>query len=601
MILQSLVSYYEILAAQGKIAKPGWSPAKVSYALVLSQDGELVQLRTLKHEEERQEKGKIKKVELPTEYQVPEPKVKAGIGAIPNFLCDGAGYLLGLGDPGKINKKTGKTRAQECFEASRALHLSLLEGVDCPEARAVAAFYQTWDTASGAQHPALCEHLDELEGSNLIFRIDGCGYAQDAPAIRAVWQERYDNQSDAEVMQCLVTGEMHPVATIHNKIKGVRDAQSAGANLVGFNAPAYESYAKEQGANAPISRYAMFAYTSALNLLLSDENHRIFLGDSTIVWWAETAEGECDYVDLFSEAISPKDEENNLKAAMESLTRGKSFVWNDTKLNPETTFYVLALAPNAARISVRFFLRDSFGKMLGNLNAHYERMEIVKPSFETKQYLSPYWMLAEMANQKSRDKKPPASLSGATLRSILNGTRYPAALCSGIMMRIRAEQTINWRRAGILKAYYLKNGVTTVSKEVFSVALNEQAKDVPYVLGRLFAVLENIQEEANPGINATIRDRYFNAACATPASIFVVLLKLKNNHIRKIKAGKAGLAVNLEKQVGQLLDLMELEPTAFPKRLNLEQQGAFLLGYYHQRQARFTKKKTDNKEEEENG
>lgn len=569
MILQALVNYYEQLALRGEISKPGWQEAKVSFALNLSGDGGLLNVLPLKTED-RQEKRTVER--LP-KIQVPVQEKKAS-GIASNFLCENAAYLLGLDAKGKPE------RTKKCFAACRERHLALLDGVDGPEAEAICAFFRTWNPEEAAGHPAVEPYLEDLKaGGNLVFRI-GERYAQDVPAIAAAWDAACA-ASDGPVMQCLVTGERAPVARLHAAVKGVPGAQPTGASIVSFNAPAYESYGHddEQGLNAPVSEYAAFAYTTALNRLLGDRDHRLLLGDAVVVFWAEDADPV--YTDIFALSMDPQEEgQKTLRDILTKLSDRRPVAEG---VDVKVPFYVLGLSPNAARLSIRFFLRDSFGGFLENIRRHYERLEIVKAGFEPE-YLSPYWMLRETVHSASSDKAASPVMAGAVLRAVLTGAPYPAALYVNTMLRVRAERSVTRGKAAILKACLLTRPHNDSYKEVLTVALNEQSDYTPYVLGRAFSLLENIQESA--GGATTVKDRYFNSACATPGTVFPLLLRLKNSHMRVLKREKAGLAVTLERELGGLLNQID----EFPKRLSLEEQGAFLLGYYHQTQKRYEKK-----------
>ena len=258
---------------------------------------------------------------------------------------------------------------------------------------------------------------------------------------------------------------------------------------------------------------------------------------------------------------------------------------DEIELNPEQEFYILALAPNAARLAVRFFYRDSFGNILENLSSHYQRMQMVKPTWETRELLGIRSMLFETVNQKAKDKVPVSNMAAAVFESVISGSRYPASLYTDTLIRIRAEQgSVTWGRAGILKAYLIQNFQWKEGEKYMG--LNEESRDTAYILGRLFAVLEGVQQDANPGINATIRDRFFNTACTAPASVFPVLIRLKNSHMKKLERDKAGSKNYYEKLLTELMGKLD----SFPKQLSLEQQGKFDLGYYHQTQKRYEKK-----------
>lgn len=593
MILQALVKYYENMAKEEKLPKQGYGTGKVSYALDLSEEGDLLSIISLKLPVQRGNK----KVDVPQSLEVPEQESRS-VNIFPFFLCDNAIYLLGLDTKGKPQ------RTLQCFEASKKLHREILSGVDHPAARAILAFFDHWDPAQAADHPYVRENLAGLiAGGNLIFMVNA-EYAQDIPALRAAWEAHYGAQEQGVELPCLVTGTRQPIAILHGKIRGVQGAQSVGANLVSFNASAYESYGRDgaQGLNAPVGKYAAFAYVTALNALLADPEHRQIISDTTVVFWAESANP--DYPVLFNAAISPKEDNQKLLHAMlEKISQGLP---PREGVNPEMPFYILGLAPNAARLSVRFFLQDSFGNFLRNIKQHYDDMEIVRAPYEFS-YLSPYWLLRETVNPNSRDKSGSHLLSGAVMRSILTGDAYPRALMDAVMLRIHAEQDdperhikkITRGRAAIIKGYLLRLSRCRNDKhneEVLQVSLNEESKNKAYVLGRLFAVLERAQMEAYPNINATIKDRYFTSACATPGSVFPTLIKLSRHHIRVIKEPK--LKCYLDNQIKDMIDKLDVEDTPFPLHLSLEDQGYFVVGYYQQAQKRYIKKSENDNEEE---
>lgn len=580
MILQALCNYYDALAQRGEVTPPGWSLAKVSFALDIDERGTLHGVIPLKTTPEGSKK------ELPQSLPVPE-QVKKTSGVSANFLCENSAYFLGVDSKGKPE------RTLQCFEAARELHQTLLAPVDSPTARAVLAFFGGWQPEGAAEHPALLPYLDEiLKGANLVFSVNGL-YAQEDPAIQAAWRNHRAAQSaDASSGRCLVTGKLGPIARLHPAIKGVRDAQSTGASLVSFNASAFESYGHEmadetgQGLNSPVSEDAAFRYGAALNRLIADRAHLQYIGDTAVVYWAEDAEPL--YQDVFScgmfggasEVITDAD----LQSAIRALARGDQMDVNGVPLKPGNRFYILGLAPNAARLSVRFFLQSTFGQMLANVQAHYDRLEIVKPANVANGALPLWRLLGETVNPNSRDKKASPPMAGAVVRAILSGGPYPVSLLEQTMLRIRAEQNVTYGRAAILKAVFLKNREFQVPEEVLQVELNDQSNHLPYVLGRLFAVLERVQSAANPGLNATIKDKYFNSACATPATIFPLLTKLSQSHLRKLEGGRK---TYFEKLIGELEGRIH---ETLPVRLSLADQGTFHLGYYHQVQKFYEKK-----------
>jgi CRISPR-associated protein Csd1 len=573
MILQALAEYYSALEKQGKTASPGWGPVKVSFALYLGEDGALERVVSVQAEQQR---GK-KTVLVPQNMSLPAP-IKRTVGVAANFLCDNSSYILG------VDTKGDPERTAKCFAACKALHQKLLTGIDTTAAKSALAFFQNWQPDKAAEHPALAEHWDELiSGCNLVFRCAD-GYAQDDPEIRRAWERHYNSDDDgAPKMVCLITGELGPAVAVHPAIKGVAGAQSSGAALVSFNAPAFCSFGKEQNLNAPTSKSAAFAYTTALNHLLADRDHVFRIGDTTVIFWAQS--GETAYQDLFGSVYSDAYEEEDLRHMVEELCKGHGVEFDDTMLEPSMKFYVLGLSPNSARLSVRFFLRNTFGEFLKHIEAHRARLKILRPNYAKYEVPSLKSLLDATVNQNSRDKQASPEMAGEMLRAILNDTPYPATLLNGVVLRMRAERAVTWPRAAILKAYYLKRPNKDIpAEEVLTVSLNEASTSVPYNLGRLFSVLENIQQKANPSINATIKDKYFNSASATPAVVFPVLINLAQKHLKKLPDRQR---IYFEKSMQAVLDMLGED---FPTRLNLPQQGAFQLGYYHQTQVRYQNK-----------
>lgn len=597
MILQALTRYYEILTGdpESGIAPPGYSTTNVSFAVNLSPEGDLLDLFPLVQTVQRNNKTE----ERPQRRIVPE-QVKRSSGISPNFLCDSPAYVLAIS--GKEAKDPEYCRKR--FEAFKELNLKLLEAADSPAARAAAAFLNRYDPNSGGELPAINRHLDELaKGGNLVFMVDG-NFVHEDPAVRQAW-ETYKLGRQAAPGQCLVSGETAPIARLHPSVKGVRDTNSTGATLVGFNAPAYESYHREQGMNSPVSEKAAFAYTTALNYLLSaaNENRKFLVGDTTVVYWAESPQKE--YANAFMNLFEPEwvevetqggrdlNAEKRMQEVGEKIRRVQAV---DIKrlmegLDLNTKFFILGLAPNKARISVRFFYQDLFGKTIYRVMQHYQDMQIVKEYDEQPTYLSVRQILDETASKNASEPKVMPLMGGAVFRAILNNTPYPAALYNAVITRIRADQDnkekrikkINYQRAAIIKAYLTRKYRRQAQhpfQEVFCMSLNEKSTIPAYVLGRLFAVLEKVQQEAVPNANATIKDRYFTSACATPASVFPVLLRLSQHHISKAEYGYAS-----DRRIEAILNLLEIDKNPIPAHLSLDEQGLFVLGYYHQRAA----------------
>ncbi len=589
MILQALVRCYEALAERGELEKPGWSPVKVSWGLELDADGQVKSLLPLGGMDSKS-KQFSRTMTLPN-------KLKSTSRASSNFLWDNSEYILGLG------KKENTT--EKNFQACVWRHQEILKDVKHPFAQAIVKFFDGWKPENSFENPIIKTNIKELiKGGNIVFVMEDSNgelqFAHDVPEIRRAWDETYISMGNEEVGRCLVTGEKTPIAILHPSISGVYGAKSFGALLVSFNMEASESYGKEQGRNAPVGKYAAFAYGAALNYMVGHADFHGRLGDTTLVYWAEDAEPA--YGSAFMAMMGMGGEDKNeitqkeLSSVLTALCDGRTVKWANVPLNPKNRFYILGLAPNASRLSVRFFLQNSFDEFAQYYQKHQEDLDIVRPAFDERETLSMWALLRETVNPNSRDKSAQPQLVGEMLRAVLTGSLYPSALYTQTEIRLCAEKEINRGKAAIIKAYLLRNVVeqqkdqTHVYKEVLDVELNEQSTYLPYRLGRLFAVLEAVQQKANPNINTTIKDRYFNSACATPALVFPTLLRLAQSHLSKIGGGAE---VYYDKMITELLgDVTQ----SYPLRLNLQDQGIFQIGYYHQKQKLFTKK-----EEKDNG
>lgn len=578
MILQSLSALYEVLVASGTLDQPGWSPVKVSWGLELDVDGQLKCVVPLRNEDQNGNRIDY----TPQEFSLPLAASRTSLQCNSCFLWDNSKYILG------INNNESIEALQKKFNAAKELHVRLLENVNHPAARAVCRFFSNWVPLSASEHPKLQGYYQDIQNGNITFCYKGV-FVYTIDEIKCAWNKEYHRKiEDTPRMKCLVTGKQMSIARLHPKIKGVNGANSVGANLVSFNCPALDSYGRdgEQGLNAPVSTQAAFAYGAALNYLLADRNHHLRMGDTTVVYWAEDgAEAYSDFISCLFDSSTMDDD--TLKDALIHIAKGKNANWNNMQLNPENRFYILGLAPNAARLSVRFFLSNTFGNLMKNVVRHQKDLEIVKPSNDTWNELSLWWLLNETVNQKARDKQPHPQMAGDMARAIWQGTPYPATIFEQTQIRIRAERKVTRGRAAIIKAYLLRQPNYT-NKEVLTVQLNEDTNYAPYLLGRLFSVLEALQEKANPNINTTIRDRYFSSACATPSIIFPTLIRLAQVHLKKLDQR---WRIYFDKQISQILAEMD---NGYPARLNLQDQGVFQLGYYHQTQKRFTKKEDEN-------
>lgn len=589
MILQALNSYYQRLLARGEkgLAPFGYSPEKISYEILLASDGRVVVVNDI-----RDTSGKKP---MPRLMNVPQPE-KRTVGIKSNFLWDKTSYVLGVSSTSK--------RADKEHAAFKTLHQQALGNTQDVGLKALLAFLASWTPERFAQQSFKEEMLD----ANMVFRLDGeKTYLHERPAAQAIRAQLLAGDEGGEVTQaiCLVTGERLPVARLHPSIKGVWGAQSAGASIVSFNLESFTSYGKSQGENAPVSEQAAFAYTTVLNHLLRRGEHnrqRLQIGDASVVFWAEAASddeaaaAENWMADVWTWDDGPTDaqETQSMRQALEKLIQGKSLKDIDPRLDPSTRIYMLGLAPNASRISIRFWHVDTLGALADNVAWHARDMQLVPAPWKLMPAL---WRLV-LATAPSRDGRAkaedvPPQLAGELMRAILNGSRYPGSLLVNTLMRMRTDGDVSGVRVAICKAVLARSqrlGNNAMKEEV-PVSLDKESMSPGYRLGRLFAVLEYVQRSALGGqVNATIRDRYYGAASATPASVFPVLLRNTQNHLSKLRKDKAGLAVSLERDIREIVDGL---PEHFPRSLRIEAQGQFAIGYYHQSQSRFGKAGSD--------
>ena len=586
MILSALNDYYARLVDSGVegIAPFGYSQEKISFALVLSPEGELVDVHDI-----RDMSGKKPR---PRSQTVPKPEKRTS-GVKSNFLWDKSSYVLGIGNKG----------GEREHKAFKVLHEELLAEVNSPALLAVKKFLAWWTPDQAENNDWLNE---EKLDANFVFRLDGeQSYVHESPEAMAI-RSRMLAGSVTESAACLVTGESLPVARLHPAIKGVNGAQSSGASLVSFNLDSFGSYRKVQGDNAPVSEQVAFAYTTVLNHLLrrdEDNRQRLQIGDTTVVFWANAKEPEQARAaeTLFSDLFQPPtatdaSETSRLRSALDCFAMGRPLKELDPELDPSTEIFILGLAPNASRLSVRFWERGSLEIFARRLAQHYQDLWLEPKPWKTEPAI---WKLLLETVPHRENSRPKADdiqplLAGEMARAIFSGNRYPRSLLTNLIMRMRADGDLSSLRVALCKGVLARErrlGVKGTEKEV-PVSLETDNTDPGYLLGRLFSTLENVQRSALGGnVNATIRDRYYGSASATPASVFPVLLRNAQHHLSKVRKDKPGLAVNLEKQIGEIVDRLG---STFPRSLRIEAQGHFAIGYYHQTQARFSKTASDN-------
>ena len=615
MILASLARYYRRLAVENdvvgnpKVPPYGFSEERVGWVLVLDSDGVLVDVMPNLTADKKPQ---------PKLISVPRPEKRTS-GVKPNFLWDKTAYALGV--ESNKDKATAKEQpfmpSEKTFDAFRRHHLDLLKDSDDEGLLALRRFLESWQPEQFADSLCLPEMLD----ANVVFKLDGSsGYIHQREAAQTLWASCLQND-EAELGLCLIIGEQAPIARLHPAIKGVFGGQSSGGSIISFNKESFTSFGKEQGANAPVSEAAAFAYTTALNYLLRPENgHSLIIGsakvrqaiklskksksdgsqdfdkrpstgDASTVFWAEAADMKSAVAaeDIFAVAMTPPDDEQESQRVfdvLEQIAKGRPLQEIDPDLSPDARFYVLGLAPNASRISIRFWLDTTFGQLAQNIAQHWQDLAIQPSAWKTPPSI---WRLLLQTAVLGKNENISPVLAGEMTRAVISGTPYPLSLLSQLIARIRSDGDVNGYRVAMIKAVLQRRFRKGFIQEEVPMALNIESDNRAYLLGRLFAVLERIQSQALGEINAGIGDRYYGSASAVPFSVFPRLLAGAKHHLSRLSKDKAGMAVNLEKDLGEILAKL---PDSYPRHFNIDEQGRFSIGYYHQKQSYFAKKET---------
>lgn len=577
MILSALNDYYGRMVADPSAAmpKPGFSEEKISFAVIIDGEGHFKRIMDL-----REAKGKRV---VPQKKVVPAAVKRSGTSIVPNFLWDNSGYVLGVDGKGKPQ------RSRMTFDAFKKKHHDISQKTPCARIKAVAAFLDAWDPEQAEPLELKEEFLDQ----NLIFWVEGDDLpVHEHPEVLELWKALQGKKEEgAYEASCLVTGEVGPIARLHPPIKGVSGGQPAGCAIVSFNLDAFASYGKEQSFNAPVGATVAFAYTTALNYLLRRENNRsLSIGDTSTVFWAERKTPEEDllscFFDLSNEPDKKEDDEGTgediqtaakVRSILRSLRDGNPLKEALGELDKNVRFYVLGLAPNQSRLSVRFWCPATFGALVEKAGMHYGALNIEKQYPNQPEFPSLWQILLESAVQQKRENIPPL-LAGALPRSVLTGSRYPESLYTAILGRIRSDKEVNYVRAAVIKACLTRNHSEKAGE--ITMALNPDRKDAPYLLGRLFSLLEKAQKDALGKVGSSIRQRYFSSASATPSIVFPQLLRLAQHHIAKAEYGD-----NMDRKIRAVVDDID----EFPSRLSLQDQGIFTIGYYHQSNANYRK------------
>ena len=580
MILASLARYYRRLAAENdemgnpKVPPYGFSEEKIGWILVLDKEGRLKDVIPHLSEDKKPQ---------PKYMSVPKVGGSDSNSIKPKFLWGNSQYILGI----TAKETKDPSRTTRCYNSFRSYHLGLLKDSQDEGLLALRKFLETWQPDMFQNQPCKKEILD----TNMVFKLSGTsGYIHQRKDALKLWIQEIENEEITDGF-CLISGEQSKIVEKHPVIKGVNGGK-AEQMIVSFNKEAFASFGKEQGANAPVSEQSAFAYTTALNYLLRRENnHCLTIGDASTVFWAEADDNATAQAaeGFFAHVFTPPDDEqesDKVFNVLEQIGKGRPLQEIAPELSPNTRFYILGLAPNAARISVRFWLDTTFGQLAENLAQHWQDLALEPCAWKTPPSI---WRLLLQTAVLGKSENISPVLAGEMTRAVICGTPYPLSLLSQLITRIRADGDVNGLRVAMMKAVLQRRFRKGFIEEGGPMSLNNESPNRAYLLGRLFAVLERIQYQALGELNAGIADRYYGSASAVPFSVFPRLLSGAKHHLSRLRKDKAGMAVNLDKDLGEIIAKL---PETFPRHLSIDEQGRFAIGYYHQKQSYFAKKET---------
>ena len=575
MILHALTRYYQRKAASdGNVAPEGFENKEIPFVIVLDKAGKFIQL-----EDTREQQGKKK---IGRKFLVPKGLGRAGSKSyeVSNILWDHYGYVLA--HPKEDDEKSD-ILAQNQHKSFIAKVEELKQVLpDDAGIQAVSAFLAQADEVIKVRQAEGWQECAKIKGCNLSFRLvdEPVALVCQSKAVQAYLAAAKAEVSDGiQEGICLVTGKKTTIARLHNAVKGVNAKPSPFTSV---NLAAFESYGKQQGFIFPVGEQTMFEYTTALNMLLDGEN-RFRIGEVSVVCWSEKPTPLESKVALKINGggkDNPDAHIDEVKALYKSLHNGKYM-----EPNGKDKFYLLGLSPNSARIVVRFWHETTVAALSENIARWYDDLQIVRGEKSIYPEFMPLMrLLCGLVLDGKAENLPPDLIANVTQSALVNRP-LPVSLLQIALRRNKAEQKITYGRAALIKAYLnraIRSGSLKNTKEL-SMSLDRERNDIGYVLGRLFAVLEKTQSEANPSLNTTIGDRYFGSASSTPIAVFGTLMRLSPHHLSKLEY--EGRAVHLKWEIGQILDKCQ----KFPNHLNLEQQGLFAIGYYHETQFLFTK------------
>lgn len=590
MLIKALCDYSAAANLCGDIE--AYYKQAIDFEILLALDGTVTAIQDLR-----------KPIEGTKRYITPElllPEKRGNTTVIYSYLIEHRReYIFGLErEKGKNSFKTipGKAGKKSKHDTFCERNLPFFEEIDSDICKAYCNFIRTWNPDLQTENEILLQMGANFDNARFCFGLDGSPeiMLHEDPRVKEnyqalLWEEQKEKQATQQTGFCSILGEHLPICEMHDKLKGI----GSQAKLVSFGKDqtdrnAFYSYGKSLGYNCNISEKAMKQYTAALNFLLADNGHHKNFGDMVVVYFAmkQNDAAECDafsllFGDFASDQKETVDQETE-KDLNQVYNYAKTGVLKDLSgMDPDSIFYVAGLTANSSRICTKFVVRNRFGVILEHVAAHQKDIRIL----EKQKPVSMYWIQKQLVSPKSKDAKVPPPLIAGLFASILNGTRYPDALLATVIARVKTDtdetqqKKVNHIRAGLIKGCLNRKA----KKEEITMSLNLDNTNQAYLCGRLFAVLEKIQQDASGGnLNRTIKDSYFSSACSKPATVFPKLIQLTQNHLKKVE-----YVLFYQKLCGDIIDQLE---DAFPSTLSLDEQGKFIIGYYQQNKALYAKK-----------
>ena len=595
MLIKALNEYYDILARNDKVCKDGFSRQNITHMIMLRKDGTVSDIINVEQESEPDSKGKTKL--QPILVVLPRRTEKSGIDS--SIIEHKGERIFGLNYEKKNDKYSPKddtNKAKQSHEIFVEKNLKFTEGMTSDIVVAYRNFMIKWNPENETANESLLKIKKVFSKAKFIFALDGHPeiklHDMDGEIARKVEKDGPGlDEKEKEVKICSITGEKSEIAPTHYKIKGVKKAKASGALMVCVNNTAESSYGKEQAGNSAISQVVMEHYTETLNTLLYDDKHKIDFSDMTVVFWA-MSDNDSKETDLFASMLGlddkiDADEMNGiLLKSLNDVNQGKSPDLTELDIDKNVEFYIVGIAPNVSRLAQKFIYRDKFGNIFSHIARHQADMMIVNSKGNI-----PMWRIfRELKPPQSTNYTTPPPLMASVFGAIINGTHYPESLLENAVRRMKTDKSVNYVRAGIIKACINRKDRYSKNKEEIKMALDIENNNQAYLCGRLFAVLEKVQIESVKGkeLNRTIKDSYFASACANPSTVFPKLIKLSQYHIEKLD-----YKPKYKKLTGEIVDKLN---GTFPKTLPLNAQGKFIIGYYQQMQDLYKPNDTKTKE-----